>query len=204
MSVSNFEELSVHVGHDIHCVHYTNEDGPVNVALECWDCNEVLLDFDKDESHWGYGDGDDSGEDIVNHPSHYCDGGIETIDYITLIKAPFDIGNAIKYISRAGKKDKNNAFVDIKKARFYVNHYIEHMSLRNSYVIEDGLDFRPANIRISDFIAAKNITDNNLVAALNLIDRAFNVPVIGNGLIHLLNSVRNALDKYIEEHEVAA
>lgn len=140
--------------------------------------------------------------DTVNHPAHYCDGGIETIDYITLIKAPFDIGNAIKYISRAGKKDKNEAITDIKKARFYINHYIEHMSLRNTYTIEDGLDFRPANIMIADYIQAKKITDHNLVTALNLIDRAFNVVVIGNGLIHLLNSARNALDNYIEEHEL--
>lgn len=140
----------------------------------------------------------------VNHPAHYCDGGIEAIDYITLIKAPFDIGNAIKYISRAGKKDKNEAITDIKKARFYINHYIEHMSLRNTYTIEDGLDFRPANIRIADYIQAKKITDHNLVTALNLIDRAFNVVIIGNGLIHLLNSTRNALDNYIEEHELTA
>ena len=47
MSVSNFEELKIHVGHKVVVVTYGNP--PVNVAIECEDCYEVLLDFDKEE-----------------------------------------------------------------------------------------------------------------------------------------------------------
>lgn len=48
MSVSNFEELKGHIGHKIACVSYGK---PVqNVAIECEDCNEVLLSFDENES----------------------------------------------------------------------------------------------------------------------------------------------------------
>lgn len=47
MSAFNYNELKRHVGHDIVCVSYG--DG-VNVAVECEDCNEVLLDYDKDDS----------------------------------------------------------------------------------------------------------------------------------------------------------
>ena len=43
MSVSNFKELMAHIGHEIVCVTYDGE----NVSLECEDCCEVLLDFDK-------------------------------------------------------------------------------------------------------------------------------------------------------------
>lgn len=63
--------------------------------------------------------------DPVNNPSHYTDGSIEVIDYICDkfdIKS-FCLGNAIKYISRAGKK--NNEVEDLRKAIWYINHYIE-------------------------------------------------------------------------------
>lgn len=60
--------------------------------------------------------------DPVNHPSHYCDGGIETIDFIEAKNLPYHLGNAVKYISRAGKKD--NYLEDLKKARWYLDRYI--------------------------------------------------------------------------------
>lgn len=46
MSAFNYQELARHVGHKIVCVSYG--DG-VNVAVECEDCNEVLMDYDKEE-----------------------------------------------------------------------------------------------------------------------------------------------------------
>lgn len=46
MGVTNFEELLIHRGHEIHVVLY----GDSNVAIECEDCNEVLLDFDITEN----------------------------------------------------------------------------------------------------------------------------------------------------------
>ena len=46
MSVSTYEELRAHVGHKIVCVRYGRDrEEPYNVALECEDCHEVLLDF---------------------------------------------------------------------------------------------------------------------------------------------------------------
>ena len=43
--------------------------------------------------------------DVVNHPAHYTDGKIEVIDFIEDKGLNFHRGNAVKYISRAGKKD---------------------------------------------------------------------------------------------------
>jgi len=40
-----FEELKYHIGHSIVCVPYGDIDDPHNVAIECEDCGEVLLDF---------------------------------------------------------------------------------------------------------------------------------------------------------------
>lgn len=65
--------------------------------------------------------------DVVNKPPHYTDGKIEVIDFITDkfdIKS-FCLGNAIKYISRAGKKNPDKEKEDLQKAIWYINHYIE-------------------------------------------------------------------------------
>lgn len=39
------ERLMPHVGHDIEVMHYGTEKFPINLAIECMDCNEVLVDF---------------------------------------------------------------------------------------------------------------------------------------------------------------
>ena len=79
----------------------------------------------------------------VSHPSHYtwlkdkC--GIEVIDITRHLD--FDLGNAIKYILRAGRKPIINenlsddfyraAIQDLKKALFYINDKID--MLENEY-----------------------------------------------------------------------
>ena len=55
-------------------------------------------------------------EDKVNHPSHYTSGKIEVIDFIEDQKFNYHRGNAIKYICRAGKKDKSKEVEDLEKA----------------------------------------------------------------------------------------
>lgn len=61
----------------------------------------------------------------VNHPSYYNTGKIEVIDAITEWNLGFDLGNAVKYIARSGKKDKSKTIEDLQKAIWYINHYIE-------------------------------------------------------------------------------
>ena len=62
--------------------------------------------------------------DAVEHPAHYTSGKIEVIDYIEDQKLPYHLGNAIKYISRAGKKDPEKTVEDLQKAVWYINRYI--------------------------------------------------------------------------------
>ncbi len=60
--------------------------------------------------------------DMVNSPSHYTAGGIETIDYIESKQLDFHLGNAVKYISRA--KMKGTYKQDLQKAIWYINRAI--------------------------------------------------------------------------------
>ncbi len=57
--------------------------------------------------------------DNVNHPPHYKVGGIETIDFIEAKKLNYNLGNVIKYITRADHKGSRNE--DLKKALWYLN-----------------------------------------------------------------------------------
>ena len=65
--------------------------------------------------------------DNVNHPAHYTFGNIEVIDFIEDKKLGFHLGNAVKYISRAGRKDPARTVEDLRKAAWYLNRQIERL-----------------------------------------------------------------------------
>lgn len=63
-------------------------------------------------------------DDKINHPKHYCEGRkYEPIDIIEDWGLGMHAGNAVKYISRAGRK--GDAIEDLEKARWYVDRYIQ-------------------------------------------------------------------------------
>lgn len=66
-------------------------------------------------------------DDPVYHPGHYTDGKIETIEFIEDKKLCFCLGNAVKYISRAGKKDPTKEIEDLRKAIWYVERRIKQL-----------------------------------------------------------------------------
>lgn len=61
--------------------------------------------------------------DSVNHPLHYTDGKYETIEFIEEYGMLTHIGNAIKYTSRAGKKDEDAYVEDLKKGLWYLHRH---------------------------------------------------------------------------------
>jgi hypothetical protein len=61
--------------------------------------------------------------DLVNHPLHYKVGGIEVIDFIESKDLNYRLGNVVKYISRAGKKD-SDPVQDLEKAAWYLQREI--------------------------------------------------------------------------------
>jgi hypothetical protein len=64
--------------------------------------------------------------DKVNHPKHYGgkDNPYEAIKVIEAWGVGFNLGNTLKYISRAGKKD--NIIQDLEKALFYLDREIQN------------------------------------------------------------------------------
>ena len=63
----------------------------------------------------------------INHPSYYTSGGIEAIDFIDAHKLNFNLGNVIKYVTRAGHKDGEDILTALNKAEWYLSHEIERI-----------------------------------------------------------------------------
>lgn len=61
--------------------------------------------------------------DMVNHPPHYKGNTLESIDVIEDFGLGFHLGNAVKYILRAGKK--GDKVEDLKKAIWYLQRECE-------------------------------------------------------------------------------
>jgi len=68
----------------------------------------------------------------VNHPQHYGgeDNPYEAIKVIEAWELDFHLGNTIKYISRAGKKERDKELQDLNKALWYLQRRIDN--LKNS------------------------------------------------------------------------
>lgn len=64
----------------------------------------------------------DKQPDPVNNPAHYTTGGIETIDFIEAKKLGYNLGNVVKYITRADHK--GNKLEDLRKAQWYLSREI--------------------------------------------------------------------------------
>lgn len=65
--------------------------------------------------------------DMVNHPSHYTShpSGVEAIQVTRHMN--FNLGNAMKYLWRAGIKNPDKTIEDLQKAVFYINDEIERL-----------------------------------------------------------------------------
>lgn len=64
--------------------------------------------------------------DPINHPKHY-QGYATRVECIDVTRhLPFNLGNAFKYIWRAGRKDPGTMIEDLEKALWYLRDYDEH------------------------------------------------------------------------------
>jgi hypothetical protein len=68
-------------------------------------------------------------KEMVNHPNHY--GGknnlYEVINVIEAWDLDFHMGNTVKYIARAGKKDPTKELEDLTKAMWYLQRKIDNI-----------------------------------------------------------------------------
>lgn len=95
-------------------LRYANEgklNDPINPHLRMEELPSIPLE------HW-----------TVNHPQHY--GGDTTYETIKVIEAwhlDFCLGNVVKYISRAGKKQHTEELEDLEKAKWYLERRIQQL-----------------------------------------------------------------------------
>ena len=112
----------------------------------CHSCNSCLLEEFSggvmcDFNRWSddklaiaydhvYKDMDENAPDMVNHPQHYTQGGIECIDALkaaTVGKRGIEavcVANVIKYLWRYEKK---NGIEDVRKAKFYIERMLKEL-----------------------------------------------------------------------------
>jgi hypothetical protein len=65
--------------------------------------------------------------DSISHPSHYNSGKFEAIEVIEDWNLGFNLGNTVKYLSRAGKKDPAKHLEDLKKGAWYLAREISNL-----------------------------------------------------------------------------
>lgn len=88
-----------------------------------------------------------------NHPvyDHYGSGVYEAIKIINSYNLNFNLGNAVKYILRAGKKDNNPMVSDLKKAVDYLQYEIERITeSEESNVIQLNYPYKCVNCKHYD------------------------------------------------------
>lgn len=68
-----------------------------------------------------------NGHTAVSHPKHYNQGKYEVISVIEDWKLNFHRGNAVKYLARAGHKDKKREVEDLQKAKWYIEREIQRL-----------------------------------------------------------------------------
>lgn len=88
--------------------------------------------------------------DPVDHPAHYTahPSGVECITITEHMN--FNLGNAVKYIWRAGLKDSKNHREDLKKAAWYVAREIQRIASEKTVTekVPDGEFVRPRQCEI--------------------------------------------------------
>ena len=88
--------------------------------------------YDIDRDTWWFEEGNlellsNEDQDVVNHPKHYTSdpSGVECIQVTR--HRNFNIGNALKYLWRAGLKDSNPQTQDLRKAIWYIEDEIKRL-----------------------------------------------------------------------------
>ena len=132
------------------CIHSecSKSDNPISTVVSCGvtvDCLDYKsVDSSKEVNcedciYYNMGDGceysyckkeyDDyyykQKEENAIKPSHYKAGGFDVIAFCQLHNINFDLGNVIKYVTRAGKKENNSELQDLNKAMEYLKRRIE-------------------------------------------------------------------------------
>lgn len=132
--------------------------------------------------------------DLVNHPPHYqTAAGIEAIDVIEQYGLGLHLGNAMKYLLRAGRK--GDTATDLGKARWYLARWLDGIYMWHgveyptaSDDIEGGLCWQTPD----DIAAAFGLTGARRIAVLNILDAAAFEPE-PDGIVDLIKAALDAI-----------
>lgn len=141
MSREDFEGYEPQVGDVIHVTYEVERNGQDEVTFRTKSAENRKETVDSDD------------HDPVHHPQHYCQGDVETIDFIRSIGREvfrgYCIGCAIKYLSRYPMKD---GLEGVRKAL----RYIEYEAKENGTTYDkkafecDGVDEYMKSLSLSD------------------------------------------------------
>jgi hypothetical protein len=110
----------------------------------------------------------DGSFDPVEHPSHYTDGKYEVIDFIESRGLGFHLGNAVKYISRAGKKEPGKKIEDLRKAMWYLRRAVQTPMFCSVRTVH--LNSTAYEISVQEYCEDKKIPDMLRMAIENIVD----------------------------------
>lgn len=110
----------------------------------------------------------------VNHPKHYQNELKTEVECIMFTRnLSFDLGNAFKYVWRAGNKLTASMDTDLAKALWYLNDAAEHQEYENSLYnpqTANLVHFLPKNDLLEwKYNILSCILQNNIMTAINLL-----------------------------------
>ena len=104
----------------------TKAKKPSKLIAAAKDMDEVMKLLEKNTEELNKAIDEDAKKDMVNSPDHYTVGGIETYDFIEAKQLNYNLGNVVKYITRADHK--GNREQDLNKALWYLTREIQTYS----------------------------------------------------------------------------
>lgn len=134
-------------------------------------------------------------KELVNHPDHYGgkDNPYEAIKVIEAWRLGFNLGNAVKYISRVGKKDA--VVQELGKIKWYVRRYMENLG--TGIIMTPKLPESIVDQYDVDLVIEAWELNSNMGMILRFI---YNVRFHGNDDL-LLNETLELIDKEIKKYE---
>jgi len=104
-----------------------------NISTNCTKCGKQVEHINTVLNNWRCPHcNEHQSPSTVDHPKHYNAGKIEAIDVIEDWDLDFCLGNAVKYIARAGHKNSDKIEEDLQKAIWYIKRFIDRESGENN------------------------------------------------------------------------
>lgn len=133
-------------------------------------------------------------QDMVNSPPHYIGNGLEVIEVIEGWKLGFHLGNAVKYVLRAGRK--GDGLEDLRKALWYLTRAQERQADGHPLLTGEPASFAGVLPTIGEVQKAFPSIEVELLGAVAQIRQCAVVPSDGQGsaIARALWAVQNVID----------